>query len=193
MSPKIRLSLLLLVPALFTVGCSASNKATVSYDSEEDQTTIETRSYKVSTISGSSYGSQSTIDVRAVARCRGQGCSPRKAKLVFIAPTDKEISFSGVGGEIVADGSRVARWTTREAGRSGIDAGSLAGGETSITAYGEFAAIILQTDQLKQIAQASNVEGTIGGKPLRFGSSVKKGLKSLAQKMQSASAEKPAM
>ena len=193
MSLKIRLSLLLLVPALLTVGCSASNEATVSYDSAEDRMTIETRSYKVSTISGSSYGSQSTIDVRAVAQCQGQGCSPRRAKLIFIAPTDRDLSFSGIGGEIVADGSQVTRWTTREAGRSDIDAGSLAGGETCITAYGEFAAIILQTDQLKQIAQASNVEGTIGGRPLRFGGGVKEGLKNLAQKMQSGSAEQPAM
>jgi methyl coenzyme M reductase alpha subunit len=103
--------------------------------------------------------------------------------LIFIAPTDKELSFSGLGGEIVADGSQVARWTTREAGGSGIDAGSLAGGETGISAYGEFAAITLQTNQLNQIAQASDVEGTLGGKPLRFGGGMKEGLKKLVQKM----------
>lgn len=184
MRPKIRLSLWLLFPALFLFGCSASNKVTVSYDSEKGQTTIETRSYKVSTISGSNYGSQSTIDVRAVARCLGQGCTPREAQLIFIAPTDKELSFSDIGGEIVADGSQVARWTTREAGQSGIGAGALADSESGITAYGEFAAITLQTNQLTQIAQASDVEGTLGGKPLSFGGGVKEGLKNLVQKMQ---------
>jgi hypothetical protein len=183
MRSSTQLPLFLLFSALFLFGCSATNKATVSYNPEEDQTTIETRSYKVSTISGANYGSQSTIDVRAVARCQGQGCTPRKAELIFIAPTDKELSFSGLGGEIVADGSQVARWTTREAGGSGIDAGSLAGGETGISAYGEFAAITLQTNQLNQIAQASDVEGTLGGKPLRFGGGMKEGLKKLVQKM----------
>ncbi|MCS4032998.1 hypothetical protein GGQ02_001381 [Salinibacter ruber] len=178
-----QLPLLLLFSVSFLFGCSASNKATISYDSEEDQTTIETRSYKVSTISGSNYGSQSTIDVRAVARCQGQGCTPGKAKLIFIAPTDRELSFSGIGGEIVADGSQVTRWTTQEAGGTGIDTGSLAGGETGITAYGEFAAITLQTNQLNQIAQASDVKGTLGGKPLRFGGGIKEGLKKLVQKM----------
>jgi hypothetical protein len=184
MRSSTQLPLFLLFSTLFLFGCSASNEATVSYDSEEGKTTIETRSYKVSTISGANYGSQSTIDVRAVAQCQGQECTPRRASLIFIAPTDRELSFSEIGGEIVADGSQVARWTTQEAGRSGIDTGSLADGETGITAFGEFAAITLQTNQLDQIAQASDVEGTLGGKSLRFGSGVKAGLKDLVQKMQ---------
>lgn len=176
--------LFLLIPTLFLFGCSAPNNAIISYDSEKNRTTIETRSYNVSTISGINYGSQSTIDVRAVARCFGKGCAPQKAKLIFIAPTDKELSFSGVGGEIVADGSQIARWNTREAGRAGINRGSLTAGETGITAFGEFAAITLKTNQLRKIAQASDVNGTLGGKALRFGGGVKKGLKRLAQNME---------
>lgn len=188
---QIFLSVLLSVLLLF--GCKASNKATVSYDSSSNQRTIETRSYKVSTVSGASLGSQSSINVQAIARCRGRTCKPQSAKLVFIAPTNQELSFSGIGGEIVADNAQVIDWTTREAGRSGVDVGSGIGGETSISAYGPFAAVRLNPDQIKQIVQASSVEGTIGGKPLRFESGVKAGLKDLLRHMQTENADRQAM
>lgn len=193
MTRRFQLSFSALLSVLLLFGCKASNEATVSYDSSSNQRTIETRSYKVSTISGESLGSQSSINVQAIARCRGRTCKPRSAKLVFIAPTDQELSFSGIGGEIVADDAQVIDWTTREAGRSGDDVGSGIGGETSISAYGPFATVRLNPDQINQIVQASSVEGTIGGKPLRFEGGVKAGLKNLLRHMQTGTADRQAM
>ena len=190
---RLPLSLSVLFSALLLFGCKASHKATVSYDSSSNQRTFETRSYKVSTISGASLGSQSSINVQAIARCRGQSCRPQSANLVFIAPTNQELSFSEIGGEIVADDTQVIDWTTREAGRSGVDVGSGIGGETSINAYGKFAAVRLNAGQLKQIARASSVEGTIGGKPLQFQGGVKAGLKDLLRHMESGTSDPKAM
>jgi hypothetical protein len=89
----------------------------VSYNSEQNTTTYETRTYTVSGASSENYGRSKSIDLRAVACCQGPNCSPGIVQLVFSVSGGEELAISGAGGTITADGSTI-NWTIAEAGEA---------------------------------------------------------------------------
>lgn len=173
------LSVSVLLVCLFAVGCAGGPKATVSYDAEQNRTTYETRSYTVATGGSNSYGSSKSIDMQVVARCEGTDCSPDSANLVFSASGSETLSLSGVDGKIEAEDVSVS-WTSAEVSRGFSNRVS---NNEMIEVVGRFAVVTLSLDQLRQVASASPVKGTIGGMRLRFGSGVKSGMQALLRKI----------
>lgn len=173
---------LFLLSTVLIVGCSGGGQvATVSYDSESNQSTYETKRYTVSNISGSGYGSSRSIRMRVVARCEGENCNPDTAQLVFSIDGSKQYSLSGVSGRIVADETEI-QWSNAEANRgfSGLGEGEM------VQVLGEFATVDVGIDQLQKMATATSLDGSIGGQSLNLGSNVQSGLQALLQKMQRA-------
>jgi PBP1b-binding outer membrane lipoprotein LpoB len=164
--------------ALLVAGCSGGQEARRSYDPQTGQTTYETQSYTVSTLSGSSIGSSKPISMRAVSRCLGRNCTPSTVELVFSASENQRLQLSGLGGEIVGDDTRIA-WSSADAAR-----GSNIASDQVVNVIGKFAAVDLSVAQLDQIANASSVRGSIGGQSLDLGTGVQAGLRSLLQKIE---------
>lgn len=154
---------------------------TVSYDSESNQTAYRTAEYIVSEVSGSNYGSTVSITLQAIARCRGANCTPNKAQLVFTSEGSGRLSLSGVSGEIVGDGARVS-WNNAEANP---DFANLAA-DAIVDVTGQFAVVDLPMHRLRQIATASSLTGSIGGRPLTLGPDVRSGLQKLLKKAKQA-------
>lgn len=152
--------------------------ATASYDSSSNRMTYETRAYTVSSVSGSNYGSSKSIDLKAVARCLGEGCTPDQIQLVFSTTGSQRLGLSSMNGEIVADGNRIA-WTGPEA-RNNL--GSVTN-ENIFDIRGTFATVDFDLDQLRTVATASSVEGSIGGQSLDIDSGVQAGFQKLLQKI----------
>jgi len=59
---------------LLISGCSTGPTVSRDYDSETGKTIYQTRSYTVSTLSGSNIGSSKSISMQAIGQCLGQGC-----------------------------------------------------------------------------------------------------------------------
>ena len=167
-----------LLVLLFASGCAGGQQVTTSYDATANRTTYETTRYTVSTVSGSDYGSSKNISMRAVARCKGENCTPDGAQLVFTYQGDQALSLSGVSGEIFADGTKIT-WSSAEANS---DFANLPDGST-VRVTGQFAAIDLPLGQLRQIATATTLRGSIGGQTLTLRSSLQSGLQKLLAKM----------
>lgn len=164
---------------LFVAGCGGTGEvATASYEASSDRMTYETRSYTVSTVSGSNYASSKSIKMKAVARCLGQGCTPDQIQLVFSTAGNQELGFSSMNGELVADGNRTA-WTGGEA-RNNL--GSVTNDQI-FDIRGSFATVDLTLDRFRIIATASSVEGSIGGKSLDIDSGVQAGFQKMLQKI----------
>ena len=181
---SLNLSVLSLLPALLIVGCGGAQTAYQSYDSDSRETTYRTRSYTVSTLSGSNIGSSKSINMRAIGQCIGRGCTPSTVQLVFSGSGNQQLQLSGLDGEIVADDVRI-NWSSRDAAEGytrPLD-------DQAINVVGKFASIDVSVDEVNQIVDASSVRGRIGGQSLNIGSGVKAGLKSLVQKMRGISGE----
>lgn len=172
----------LLSPLLFvllvTSGCAGGQAVTSSYDAAANRTTYETVRYTVYSASGAEYGSSNDISLRATARCENENCTPDSAQLMFAYEGNQQLSLSGVSGQIVADGSRIT-WSNAEANP---DFANLPDG-TVIQVTGQFAVIDLPLRQLRQIATATSLSGSIGGQTLTLRSGVQSGLQSLLEKM----------
>jgi len=180
----LKFSVPLLLVALLVTGCGGVQTAYQSYDSDSGQTTYQTRSYTVSTLSGSNIGSSKSISMRALSRCIGQGCTPTTIQLVFSASGNQQLQLSGVDGEIVADETRIT-WSSSDAARGYTDASD----DQIVNVVGKFATVNLSTGEVEQIVDASSVRGQIGGQSLSLGSGVQAGLQSLMQKMEGVSNE----
>ena len=170
---------LLLLIAILIAGCGGGQTAFQSYDSDSGQTTYRTRAYTVSTISGANIGSSKSISLRARGQCTGRGCTPSTLQLIFSASGNQELQMSGLDGRIVADDARIT-WSSREAARGQAGMAN----NRVITAIGRFAAVDVSLRQVEQVAQASSVEGVIGGRSLRIGEGVQTGLQTLVRKIE---------
>ena len=172
---------LLLLCAVVLAGCGGGQVATVSYDSESNQSTYETKRYTVSTMSDGNYGSRQSIRMRVVAQCEGQNCTPNTAQLVFRADASKQLFLSGVNGRISADGTEI-RWSNAEANRSfaGRNRNEL------VKVLGEFATVDIGFGQLEAMASTASLEGTIGGQSLNLDADVQSGIQTLLRKMRQA-------
>jgi len=168
-----------LLIALLMTGCGGGQTAYESYDSDSEKTTYRTRSYTVSTLSGSNIGSSKSISMRAVGQCIGQGCTPTTIQLVFSAGGNQQLQLSGVDGKIVADETRIT-WSSSDAAQGYTDASD----DQIVNVVGTFATVDLSTGEVEQIVSASSVRGQIGGQSLSLGSGVQAGLRSLMQKME---------
>jgi len=170
----------LLFALLLAAGCGSSKEVVVSYDSEQNRMMYKTQSYSISNAkldTGLGSSSSETVDVRAVAQCQGSDCTPRMVRLVFKTSGGAELAISGAGGEIVADGTRIA-WNSVEAGGQ-----PSRGGGRFYEARGVFATVDLRLDQLEQIASASSADGSIGGRPLTLDADVQSGFQTLLREI----------
>lgn len=172
----------LLLVSLFVVGCSGGQTAYQSYDADSGETTYRTRSYTVSTLSGSNIGSSKSISMEAVSQCIGQGCTPTTIQLVFSAGGNQQLQLSGLDGEIVADETQI-NWSSSDAAQGYTDASD----DQVVNVVGKFATVDLSVSEVDQIVNASSVRGQIGGQSLNLGSGVREGLGSLLQKMEGVS------
>ena len=170
---------LLFLIAVLVAGCGGGQTAFQAYDSDSGQTTYRTRAYTVSTISGANIGSSKSISLRARGQCTGRGCTPSTLQLIFSASGNQELQMSGLDGRIVADDARIT-WSSREAARGQAGMAN----NRVITAIGRFAAVDVSLRQVEQVAQASSVEGVIGGRSLRIGEGVQTGLQTLVRKIE---------
>lgn len=169
----------LLLVSLLVFGCGESREVAVSYDGKKNRTTYKTKTHTVSNTTrlemGLGSASAKAIAVRAVASCQGPNCIPSKVRLVFSVSGGAKFDLSGAGGELIADDLHV-QWSSVEAGGR-----PSRGGSRFYTAKGVFATIDLDLDQLRKISTASSVEGTIGGRPLEFGSEVRSAFRGLLE------------
>jgi hypothetical protein len=179
-----QLGTVLLFASLLLSGCGGGQAVYQSYDADSGETTYRTRSYTVSTLSGSNIGSSKSISMQALSQCVGQGCTPTTIQLVFSGSGNQQLQLSGLDGEIVADGARI-NWSSSDAAQGYTDASD----DQLVNVVGEFATISLSTSKVKQIVNASSVRGQIGGQSLNLGSGVRAGLESLVQKMRGMSDE----
>lgn len=166
---------------LLLVGCGDVKEVVSTYDSEENQTTYETRSY---TVSGTELGSGITssgaksVTLQAIARCEGANCTPQNVRLTFSTKGSARLNVTGAGGELVADSKRVV-WTSDEAGGR-----PSRGGGRIYEVQGIFATVDLRLSEFEQIATASKVKGTVGGKTLEFDADVRSGFRTLLRELQ---------
>lgn len=165
---------------LWIAGCGETREVVSTYDAETNQTTYETKSY---TVSGTELGSGLTdsgaksITLQAIARCEGAGCTPQDVRLAFSTKGNARLNVTGAGGELVADGRRIA-WTSDEAGGQ-----PSRGGGRVYEVQGIFATVDISLPELEQIAAASRVEGAVGGKALDFDKDVQLGFQKLLQEI----------
>lgn len=160
-------------------GCSGGQVATVSYDSESNQSTYETKRYTVSDVSRGNYGSTRSIDMRILAQCEERNCTPDMARLVFSADASERLSLSGVNGRIAADGTEI-RWSNADANRSFAGRGQ----DELVQVLGEFATVEIEVDQLQTMATATSLTGSIGGRSLDLDADIQSSLRTLLRKMQ---------
>lgn len=170
---------LLVLAGLLLVGCGGSQPVTVSYDADQNQTTYETRSYTVVSTSGSNYATSKSIEMRAVARCSGENCTPDAVKFFFATSGSEQMALAGLGGQITADGATF-EWTGAEAGTNVSGSGA---DDEMIEVVGTFAVVDLRLDQVRRMASASSLSGSIGGMSLRLDSNVQSGLQELIRKI----------
>ncbi|MFB6278141.1 MAG: hypothetical protein ABEK75_01410 [Salinibacter sp.] len=97
---------------------------------------------------------------------------------MFSSAGSQRLSLSGVSGEITGDGTEIT-WSNAEANP---DFANLAE-DAIVDVTGRFAVVDLQLYQLRQIATASSLSGSIGGQPLTLGSDMQSGLQKLLQKV----------
>jgi len=180
----LRVSVCAVFTVLFFSGCSGGQNALESYDAQSGQTTYETQSYSVSTLSGASIGSSKSISMQAVGQCTGQDCTPNTVTLVFSATNNQRLQLSGLSGEIIADDTRIA-WSSADASEGYENVSN----DDVMNVIGRFATVNLSPTQIAKIANASSVQGNIGGQSLNLGSGVQAGLASLLQKIEGESSK----
>lgn len=176
-----RTSVLAIIPlVLLLMGCGGAKQVVTRYDSEENRTTYKTKSY---TVSGTELGSGLTgsstrsVTLRAIARCEGVNCTAQNVRLMFSTKGNAKLNVTGAGGELVADNQRIT-WTSDEAGGR-----PSRGGGRIYEVQGIFATVDVGLSEFEQIATASTVEGTVGGKALDFDADVQSGFQKLLREM----------
>jgi hypothetical protein len=100
-------------------------------------------------------------------------------QFVFSASGNQRLQLSGLNGQIIADATRIS-WSTDDAAEGYQNPSD----EQAINVVGRFAAVDVSLDQLNQIANASSVDGSIGGQSLRIGSGVQTSFRTLLQKIE---------
>lgn len=167
--------------SLFLLGCAETKEVTVTYDPEQNRTTYETKSYSVSRAklgSGLTSSNTRTLTVQAFAQCQGSGCTPQTVRLAFSTKGNGRLAVTGAGGELVADSHRIS-WSSKEAGGR-----PSRGGGRLYEVRGVFATVDLRLSEFQQIATASMIDGSVGGKPLSFDTDVQSGFRTLLNEIQ---------
>lgn len=167
--------------SLFLIGCGETKEVRVTYNSEQDRTTYETKSYSVSQAklgSGLTNSNTRTLTVQAFAQCQGAGCTPQTVRLAFSTKGNGRLAVTGAGGELVADNRQIS-WSSEEAGGR-----PSRGGGRLYEVRGVFATVDLRLAEFQRIATASTIDGSVGGKPLSFDTDVQSGLRKLLKEIQ---------
>lgn len=166
---------------LLIIGCGETSEVAVTYDSGQNRTTYETKSYSVSRAklgAGLTSSNTRTVTLQAFAQCQGSGCTPQTVRLAFSTKGNGRLAVTGAGGELVADDHRIS-WSSEEAGGR-----PSRGGGRLYEVRGVFATVDLSLSEFEQIATASKIDGSVGGKPLSLDTDVQSGFRKLLQEIQ---------
>lgn len=149
--------------AVFLAGCGETSPfVTNSYNASKNRTVYSSKRMTLAqgVSSGSGYASQtqSSIAMKLRATCTGPNCTPNEARLTFMAEGDTDVSALTMRTISITADDTVLRGG-REISRNQIE---LMRGTTS----GEIATVTLPFSDLKKIANASTVSGTLGGQEL---------------------------
>lgn len=152
-------ALTVLTLLLFAVaaGCGGTG-ATVSYDTSANQTVFETPPLTVKQdLTGSSYGA-TPLRMQVRAECEGKGCTPQTAQLTFSADGSTEYTFSNRSVSITADDEEY-NWNNEQSWRDSRDVQ---------TRSALVLKVALPLSDLKQIAKASSLSGSVANMPVNL-------------------------
>jgi len=139
-------------------GCATSSQpVAVSYDTVSDQTVYETGEMQLGDIDiATGLTKEVEFQVHVVGECRGKDCAPSQYKLEFGKRGTQSVQLPGRDVSLQI-GSETITW--RDPQNREVDRG------TQIRS-GTFARVDLTPKQLSTLANASDVDGTVGG--IRF-------------------------
>jgi len=153
------LSALVLIVVLAS-GCAGQRPIAV-YHASEDRMVYQTREITVIRQLTDGYASSSSLTMQGRARCQGKNCTPEVVRLMFSVSGSAGVSFQDRTVRLSADG-RVYEW-----------ADSLPIEEENVlsraSVAGQIAGVRLRPSELEQIATATSVTGSIGGRSFDVG------------------------
>ena len=136
-------------------GCATTSRpVVVSYDAEAGRTVYETDQMKLGDMDlATGLTKEVEFQVRVVGECRGRDCAPSQYQLAFGKRGTQSIRLPGrdVSLEI---GTETITWA---------DPQNRQIGQRTKIRSGTFARVGLTAKQLSTLANASNVDGTVGG------------------------------
>lgn len=140
------------------VGCATTSEpVAVSYDTASDQTVYETGGMQLGDVDvATGLTKKVEFQVRVVGECRGKDCAPTRYRLEFGKRGAQPVQLPGRNVSLQI-GTETITW--RDPQNREVDRG------TQIRS-GTFARVDLTPKQLSTLANASDVDGTVGG--IRF-------------------------
>lgn len=152
---------LLLAASALAFGCGSSGP-TSSYDASDNQTLYRTGKMAVAQLS-SGYGSSSTITMQAIAQCSGPNCTPESVDFLFSVEGNSETGLTTRTLSVTADGEDY-RFEEQRSPRT--RAGDIERSQnTTVRVSG------VPLSDVKTVAMAESVDGTLGGIALNLESS----------------------
>jgi hypothetical protein len=146
---------LLLFCSATLLGC-ASNAPIRSYDASSNTTVYRSDNVAIGQTSSGSYGSggSAAIAMRVTSKCSGVNCTPKSASLQFSMEGSADGGFASRTLSISADGVDYSFGSRVQ--RTGVESGEL-----PLTQNLKVTGIPFS--DLKEIASAKAIEGTLGG------------------------------
>lgn len=136
-------------------GCATTSQpVAVSYDTEAGQTVYETDQMELGDVDlATGLTKQSELEAHVVGECRGRDCAPSQYQLAFGKRGTQPIRLPGRDVSLQI-GTETITWTDPQ--NREVDQ------RTEIRS-GTFARVTLTPKQLSTLANASDVDGTVGG------------------------------
>lgn len=135
-------------------GCGGS-RSIMSYDAADNQTRFRTGNMTVAQAAGSGF-SNTSLAMRANAKCSGQNCTPNEVRLDFSVQGSSDFALSDRSVSITADGEEFT-WEKEVEWDSSEDIGS---------SPGRLIAVSLSLSDVSKIANASSISGRLGNTSL---------------------------
>lgn len=130
----------------------------MSYDSSSNRTLYQTGTVRVAQAATGSFASQSSIVMRAVARCGGMECTPNQVSLIFSLEGSSNVRLSD---PTLTVNFGETQWTWKDDGM-GYTSGEIARTE------GRLLKVTMPVSKLKELSNATSVTGTLGDKSLNM-------------------------
>ena len=164
------------------VGCATSSEpVAVSYDTASEQTVYETGGMQLGDIDiATGLTRQIEFQVHVVGACQGKDCAPTRYELEFGKRGPQPVQLPGRDVSLQI-GSETITW--RDPQNREVDRG------TQIRS-GTFARVDLTPKQLSTLANASDVDGTVGGIRFELSYEEREPLRRLLSRLEKTESEK---